>query len=65
VTVKNVSNLAASVQARLQNHVASDTASGCIGMRLYLPEQWASDIARRRGRRSRRRGLQAQVGDRH
>ncbi len=29
-------------------HVATDESSGCIGMRLYLPEQWASDIARRR-----------------
>lgn len=29
-------------------HVASDDSSGCIGMRLYLPEEWASDIARRR-----------------
>ena len=28
-------------------HVASDNSSGCIGMRLYLPEEWASDIARR------------------
>jgi SRSO17 transposase len=28
-------------------HVASDQSSGCIGMRLYLPEEWASDIHRR------------------
>jgi len=29
-------------------HVARDNSSGCIGMRLYLPEDWASDIPRRR-----------------
>jgi len=29
-------------------HVASDESSGCIGMQLYLPEDWASDRARRR-----------------
>jgi SRSO17 transposase len=29
-------------------HVANDDSSGCIGMRLYLPEEWASNIPRRR-----------------
>jgi len=29
-------------------HMASDENSGCVGMQLYLPEEWASDIARRR-----------------
>lgn len=29
-------------------HVATDDTSGCIGMQLYLPEDWASDIKRRR-----------------
>lgn len=28
-------------------HVASDEASGCIGMQLYLPQEWASDVRRR------------------
>lgn len=29
-------------------HVAKDEVSGCIGMQLYLPEEWASNIKRRR-----------------
>lgn len=29
-------------------HVASDEASSCIGMQLYLPQEWASDTHRRR-----------------
>lgn len=29
-------------------HMATDEASACIGMQLYLPEEWASDIRRRR-----------------
>lgn len=35
-------------QVAVSLHVAGDTNSGCIGMRLYLPEEWASDIRRRR-----------------
>lgn len=27
-------------------HVANERSSGCIGMRLYLPESWASDAKR-------------------
>jgi len=34
-------------QVAVSLHLASESGSGCIGMRLYLPEQWASDEARR------------------
>lgn len=30
-------------------HLATDDASSCIGMQLYLTEEWAADIERRRG----------------
>lgn len=29
-------------------HVANNDSSGCIGMRLYLPQEWASDPERRK-----------------
>lgn len=29
-------------------HVANNDSSGCIGMRMYLPESWANDVERRR-----------------
>ena len=29
-------------------HLASETGSGCIALRIYLPEAWASDLPRRK-----------------
>ncbi len=37
-----------SCQVMTSLHVATDDASGCIGMQLYLPEVWADDLPRRR-----------------
>ncbi len=34
-------------QVAVSLHVAGDKGSGCIGMRLYLPEEWAHDAQRR------------------
>ena len=39
-------------------HLAGERGSGCIGMRLYLPEAWTQDRARRRLRRKSRARLQ-------
>jgi SRSO17 transposase len=33
-------------QTAVSLHVASETASGCVGMRLYLPGSWADDRKR-------------------
>jgi SRSO17 transposase len=35
-------------QVAVSLHLAGESGSGCIGMRLYLPEAWASDRARRK-----------------
>jgi SRSO17 transposase len=34
-------------QVAVSLHLAGDKGSGCIGMRLYLPEDWAGDAKRR------------------
>ena len=34
-------------QVAVSLHLAGEARSGCIGMRLYLPEDWAGDRARR------------------
>jgi SRSO17 transposase len=34
-------------QVAVSLHLAGEARSGCIGMRLYLPEEWAGDRARR------------------
>lgn len=34
-------------QVAVSLHVAGDRGSGCIGMRLYLPQEWAADADRR------------------
>lgn len=35
-------------QVAVSVHLAGELGSACIGMRLYLPEAWADDVARRR-----------------
>lgn len=35
-------------QVAVSLHLAGELGSACIGMRLYLPEEWASDSARRK-----------------
>lgn len=35
-------------QVAVSLHVAGAMTSGCVGMRLYLPEEWTTDNARRR-----------------
>ncbi|XWU98013.1 IS701 family transposase [Corallococcus exiguus] len=35
-------------QVAVSLHLAGARGSGCIGMRLYLPEEWATDKARRK-----------------
>jgi SRSO17 transposase len=34
-------------QVAVSLHLAGEAGSGCIGMRLFLPEVWAHDVARR------------------
>jgi SRSO17 transposase len=34
-------------QVAVSLHLAGETGSGCIGMRLFLPESWATDASRR------------------
>ncbi|WAS85878.1 MULTISPECIES: IS701 family transposase [unclassified Corallococcus] len=35
-------------QVAVSLHLAGENGSGCIGMRMYLPEAWAKDTARRK-----------------
>jgi SRSO17 transposase len=35
-------------QVAVSVHLAGELGSACIGMRLFLPEAWAADVARRR-----------------
>ena len=48
-------------QVAVSLHVAGEKGSGCIGMRLYLPEEWARD-GKRRGGRAQAGGVPTQVG---